>query len=155
MIAAIRSLTGQNPKGYFGDSSIPDQVSVRHIDQEAKRVFRARVVNPKWLNSIKRHGYKGGLEMSATVDYLFGYDATAQILEDWMYEQVARNYILDTATQQFLTEHNPHALRAMTERMLEAADRGLWEQPDAKTIDALKAVYLESESVLEGRTDAG
>ncbi len=89
MIAAIRALTGRQPQHYFGDTHDPARPAVRDLKQECLRVFRTRVVNPKWLESITRHGYKGGLELAATVDYLFGYDATAGVVDDWMYEQVA------------------------------------------------------------------
>jgi cobaltochelatase CobN len=101
MIATIRALTGRQPRHYFGDTHDPARPAVRDLKQEALRVFRTRVVNPKWLEGITRHGYKGGLELAATVDYLFGYDATAGVAEDWMYEQVAQAYALDPAMQEF------------------------------------------------------
>lgn len=89
MIAAIRSLRGTAPDALFGDSSDPAVPKVRTLADEARRVFRSRVVNPRWLAGARRHGYKGALEMAATVDYLFGYDATANVVDDWMYERVA------------------------------------------------------------------
>jgi cobaltochelatase CobN len=150
MIAAIRSLNGRNPKSYFGDNSDPAHAQVRTLQQEAYRVFRSRVVNPKWLESIQRHGYKGGLELAATVDYLFGYDATAQVVEDWMYEQTAQSYALDPQLQAFLRQSNPWALQNITERLLEAAQRGMWAEPDADTLAQLRAVYLQIDADLEG-----
>jgi len=151
MIATIRSLTGQQPKHYFGDSQNPAQPVVRDLKEETLRVFRSRVVNPKWLDSIKKHGYKGGLELTATVDYLFGYDATANVIDDWMYEKVAETYALDANMQQFFAESNPWALHAIAERLLEAAQRGLWAEPSAEVLQGLKEVYLESEGLLEVR----
>ena len=151
MIATIRALTGKPPRSYFGDTHDPARPAVRDLKQEALRVFRTRVANPKWLEGITRHGYKGGLEMAATVDYLFGYDATAGIVEDWMYEQVARAYALDPAMQQFLARSNPWALHAIGERLLEAAQRGLWERPSPSTLAALRDAMLESEALLEAR----
>src|SRR5207245_993280 len=74
MIATVRALTGKNPKQIIGDSSDPARAKARDLDDEARRVFRSRVVNPKWLDSIKRHGYKGAAELAATVDFVFGYD---------------------------------------------------------------------------------
>ncbi|MBV8075380.1 MAG: cobaltochelatase subunit CobN, partial [Planctomycetaceae bacterium] len=127
MIAAIRALTGENPAAYFGDTSNPEHVRVRDLADEARRVFRSRVVNPKWIASVMRHGYKGAFEMAATVDYLFGYEATAQVIDDWMFEGLGRAYLLDPDVQQFLQEKNPWALRSMAERLLEAVDRGMWE----------------------------
>jgi cobaltochelatase CobN len=151
MIAAIRALTGENPAAYFGDTANPENVRVRDLADEAKRVFRSRVVNPKWIASVMRHGYKGAFEMAATVDYLFGYEATAQVIDDWMFEDVSKAYLLDESVQDFLQAKNPWALRSMAERLLEAVDRGLWEQPDPSTVEALREIYLRNESVLERR----
>ena len=151
MIAAIRALTGENPAAYFGDTANPDNVRVRDLADEARRVFRSRVVNPKWIASVMRHGYKGAFEMAATVDYLFGYEATAQVIDDWMFEGLSQAYLLDPKVQEFLQEKNPWALRSMAERLLEAVDRGMWEQPGEETVEALKAIYLRNESLLESR----
>ncbi len=153
MIATIRSLTGQQPRHYFGDTQNPARPAVRDLKEEALRVFRSRVINPKWLESIQRHGYKGGLELTATVDYLFGYDATAQVVDDWMYEKVAETYALDAHMQQFFAENNPWALNAIAERLLEAAQRGLWATPPTELLEALQKVYLQSETLLEGRSE--
>jgi cobaltochelatase CobN len=151
MIATIRALTGQQPRKYFGDSHDPSRAQVRDLKEETLRVFRSRVVNPKWLDSIRRHGYKGGLELTATVDYLFGYDATAQVMDDWMYEQVAETYAMDPEMQHFLEQANPWAQNAIAERLLEAASRGMWAEPKPQTLDALQALYLHSETLLEAR----
>jgi cobaltochelatase CobN len=151
MIATIRALNGRNPKSYFGDNSNPEQAQVRTLQQEAHRVFRSRVINPKWIDGIRRHGYKGALELAATVDYLFGYDATAQVVDDWMYEQTAEVYALDPALQAFFQQSNPWALQSITERLLEAAQRGMWAEPDQETLAALQALYLQIDGELEGR----
>ncbi|WP_207531676.1 cobaltochelatase subunit CobN [Desertivirga arenae] len=154
MIASIRSLTGHRPRAYFGDSQDPSRAVVRDIREEALRVFRSRVVNPKWLESIKKHGYKGGLELTATVDYLFGYDATAQVADDWMYEKVAETYALDKDMQGFFEQNNPWALNAIAERLLEAAQRNMWKSPDPDTLKSLQEIYLQSENILEEKNEA-
>jgi cobaltochelatase CobN len=151
LIATIRSLTGRKPRHYFGDSQNPDRAVVRDLKEEGLRVFRSRVVNPKWLESIRRHGYKGALECTATVDYLFGFDATAEIMEDWMYEEVARRYALDPTMREFFQKSNPWALNAITERLLEAAQRKMWGSPAPGLLDALRDTYLQSETALEAR----
>lgn len=151
MIATIQSLTGKRPRHYFGDSSDPGRPLVRDLKEEALRVFRSRVVNPKWIASIQRHGYKGGLELTATVDYLFGYDATSDILDDWMYEEIAQVYALDNKMQDFFSESNPWALNAITERLLEAAERQMWTEPKPSTLSKLRNLYLSSEAELEAR----
>ena len=150
MTASVRHLSGQQPKTYFGDSSTPERAQVRGLREETLRVYRSRVVNPKWLESIKRHGYKGALEMSATVDYLFGFDATAHVAPDFIYEGLAEHYALNAQTQAFLQESNPWALKAMSERLLEAAQRGMWAEPNPETLERLKQTLVDSEAVLEG-----
>jgi cobaltochelatase CobN len=150
MVAMVRSLTGRNPAAYIGDSAVPDAVKTRTLAEETRRVFRSRVVNPRWIAAMRRHGYKGAFELAATVDYLFGYDATAGVVADWMYEQLAAEYVFDEQTRSFMRKSNPWALRGITERLLEAASRGLWESPDAKTLDQLRQVYLDMEGDLEG-----
>ncbi|WP_213805106.1 cobaltochelatase subunit CobN [Granulicella sp. dw_53] len=149
MVASIRALTGVQPKAYFGDSSRPDTVQVRDLREEALRVYRSRVINPKWIESIQRHGYKGGLELAATVDYIFGFDATAQIVPDFVYEGLAEHYALSQQMRDFLNSSNPWALNAIAERLLEAANRELWENPSPETLAALRGVLLESETLLE------
>ena len=151
MVAMVRSLTGRNPAAYIGDSAVPDAPKTRTLAEETRRVFRSRVVNPRWIAAMRRHGYKGAFELAATVDYLFGYDATAGVVPDWMYEQLAASYVFDEETRSFMRQSNPWALRGITERLLEAASRGLWEAPDAKTLDQLRQVYLDMEGDLESR----
>jgi cobaltochelatase CobN len=125
-------------------------VRTRSLAQEARRVFRSRVVNPRWIAAMQRHGYKGAFELAATVDYLFGYDATAGVVDDWMYAQLAESYVFDQQVGAFIRQSNPWALRGIAERLLEAADRGLWAEPAANVIERLRAAYLELEGQLEG-----
>ncbi|MFI6518360.1 cobaltochelatase subunit CobN [Spirillospora sp. NPDC050679] len=153
MIATVRALTGKAPAAYIGDSTRPDTVRTRTLNEETSRVFRARVINPRWLSAMRRHGYKGAFELAATVDYLFGYDATAGVVADWMYEKLATTYALDPENQKFFEESNPWALHGITERLLEAADRGMWEHPEQATLEALKQLYLKVEGDLESNTD--
>ncbi|RKN15255.1 cobaltochelatase subunit CobN [Micromonospora musae] len=151
MVAMVRHLTGDAPAAYVGDSAMPHDVRTRTLGEETRRVFRARVVNPRWIAAMRRHGYKGAFELAATVDYLFGYDATAGVVDDWMYEKLAAEYVFDPTTRDFLAESNPWALRGITERLLEAADRGLWAEPDPTTLERLRETYLISEGDLEDR----
>jgi cobaltochelatase CobN len=150
MVATVRALTGQAPAAYIGDNTRPDAVRTRTLSEETTRVFRARVVNPRWMTAMRRHGYKGAFEMAATVDYLFGYDATAAVMTDWMYERLTQAYVLDDENRKFMAESNPWALHGMAERLLEAADRGMWARPEPSTLDGLRGVLLETEGDLEG-----
>ncbi len=152
MVATVRAISGREPEAYLGDSSDPSRVITRTLAEETRRVFRARVANPRWIASMIRHGYKGAAELSATVDYLFGYDATTGVAEDWMYEQVSQRYVLDPDVAAFMSRSNPWAARAIVERLLEAADRGLWANPDGRTLDAMTHRYLQLEGELESAT---
>ena len=149
MIATVRALTGSDPKAYVGDSTSPDAVRTRTLQEETTRIFRARVVNPRWIAAMQRHGYKGAFELAATVDYLFGFDATAGVVPDWMYENLAQEYVLDKVNQDFMKHANPWALRGIIEKLGEAADRGLWEFPDPDLVARMAQVYLDVEGDLE------
>ncbi len=153
MIATIRALSGKLPRRYIGDSADPQHIRVRDLKEESLRVFRSRIINPKWLAAMRQHGYKGGLELTATVDYLFGYDATAEVMDDWMYEQISQAYALDAETQNFLRKSNPWALRDIVTRLFEAATRGMWKYPVSQLLDALRDVLLMTEADIEGRSE--
>uniref|UniRef100_UPI0013DF58E5 cobaltochelatase subunit CobN n=1 Tax=Modestobacter sp. KNN46-3 TaxID=2711218 RepID=UPI0013DF58E5 len=150
MVATVRALTGSSPKAYIGDSTRPEHVRTRSLVEETSRVFRARVVNPKWLAAMRRHGYKGAFEMAATVDYLFGYDATTGVVADWMYEKLAQSYVLDPENRAFMEQSNPWALHGIAERLLEAVDRKMWAEPDPALLAELQQAYLDTEGDLEG-----
>ncbi|MBB5118733.1 cobalamin biosynthesis protein CobN [Streptomyces eurocidicus] len=150
MVATVRALKGTAPEAYIGDSTRPETVRTRTLVEETSRVFRARVVNPRWIEAMRRHGYKGAFELAATVDYLFGYDATTGVVPDWMYDKLAQTYVLDPENRAFLQEANPWALHGIAERLLEAESRGMWAKPDAETLDGLRQAFLETEGELEG-----
>ncbi|AZA09288.1 cobaltochelatase subunit CobN [Corynebacterium pseudopelargi] len=149
MVATVRALSGNDPEAYVGDSTRQETVKTRTLHEESRRVFRARVVNPRWIEAMRKHGYKGAFEMSATVDYLFGYDATTGLMEDWMYETLTQTYVQQPENREFFEQSNPWALRDIAERLLEAADRNLWEQPTQESLDALRQAYLDMEGKLE------
>jgi cobaltochelatase CobN len=152
LVAAVASISNSAPRAYFGDSSNPSHPGVRTLQGEALRVYRSRVVNPKWLDAMQRHGYRGGLEMAATVDSLFGFSATAGIVTDWMFEGIAETYA-DGDAQRFLQRDNPWALNVIVERLLEAEQRGLWT-PKPQTLERLRAVLLQSEAGIEEVAEA-
>jgi cobaltochelatase CobN len=149
MVAAVRTLQGRNPQIYFGDHARPHNPKIRTLAEEIDRVYRARVVNPKWIAGVMRHGYKGAFEMAATLDYLFAYDVTTHAVPDFMYAGVARAYLLDPQVQQFLRSYNPWALRDMSERLLEAHQRGYWQEQAQELLPQIEALMLEMEAQLE------
>ena len=152
MIATVRALSGREPAAYLGDSADPEKVRVRTLAEQTRRIFRARVANPRWIGSMVRHGFKGAAELAATVDYLFGYDATTGVASDWMYEQVAEKYLLDEDVAAFFDQANPWAARSIAEKLLEAVQRGLWAQASDEVVADIKARYLALEDQLEGTT---
>ena len=152
MVAAVRALTGRAPHAWFGDSANPEQPQVRALAEEAARVVRSRVLNPKWIDAMRRHGYKGAFELAATVDYLFGYDATTGVVQDWMYERVTDAYVGDADMRAFFADSNPWALRSIAERLLEAGRRGMWSEPSDAARKTLEEAVLEAEGWEEART---
>ena len=144
MLAAAESLSGSKTASYHGDHSQPDLPKIRTLKEELNRVVRSRAANPKWIEGVKRHGYKGAFEMAATVDFLFAFDATTELIDDHQYALLADAYLLDPATREFIEQHNPAALRDMTERMLEAQQRGLWQEP-GEYKEALENLLLDIE----------
>ncbi|WP_348762394.1 cobaltochelatase subunit CobN [uncultured Salinisphaera sp.] len=147
--AAGAAKGGQRPAIYHGDHSDPSSPRVRTLDEEINRVMRSRVTNPKWISAMQGHGYKGAFEMAATMDYLFAYDATTDTVADYQYENVADAFVHDTANRAFLEQHNPDALQDMSERLMEAIQRGLWAEPGTHR-QRLEDVLLDIDAAREG-----
>ncbi|MBV9489717.1 MAG: cobaltochelatase subunit CobN [Verrucomicrobia bacterium] len=147
--AAVHALRGDPPAVYHGDSSRPEQPKMRTLREELVRVIRSRVLNPRWIEAMRRHGYKGAFEFAATVDYLFGYGVTTGLVSPHHYEEVARAVLLAPEQQAFFHQHNPEALQEAAERLLEAAERGVWRSPDPRTLADLESVVLEVGAQLE------
>jgi len=126
LAVTIRHLSGSQPVLYHADHSRPESPRIRTLAEEVARVVRARVVNPKWIAGVMRHGYKGAFEMAATVDYLFAFAATARVVGDHHFDAVFEAYLVDPKVLAFLRENNPDALREMAARLSEAQERGLW-----------------------------
>ena len=142
--AAVSVLRGAEPATYHGDSANPEAPKMRTLGEEFVRVLYSRAINPLWISAMRRHGYKGAFEMAATVDYLYGYAATTDIVADRHFEAVARSLLLDQ--EAFFREHNPDALREATSKLLEAAHRGLWSAPEGGTFNALETLALSLEA---------
>ncbi len=152
MIAAVRSIKGGPPQSFVGDSSDPEATKLRTAAEEARFIFRSRMLNPKWLEGLKRHGYRGAQELSAAIDYTFAWDAAADIIEPWMYQSLAQQFLFDDDSREWIEENSPHALRHMSGKLLEAIDRRMWS-PDSSTRERLESMYLDAEDLLEGDED--
>jgi len=152
MDVTVKTITGKAPRSFYGDSSDPKRVKIRSTAEEIRYCFRARLVNPKWIESMKKHGYHGAAEFSRQIDYVLGWDATEEVIEDWMYEELAQKFVLDKSMQKWLKDVNPYALHNMTERLLEAIERGMWHtSEDMKR--KLQQIYLQVDGLLEGTNE--
>lgn len=152
MIAAVRSIKGSEPRSYCGDSTDRSRVTMHSVQEEAKRIFRSESINPKYIAGMMEHGYKGAADMANMIAHSFQWDATSAVMEDWMYEKYAEKYTFDSKVQEWLREVNPWALQRMTEILLEAEQRGLWQaKPETKT--ELQEIYLSIEGEIEERAD--
>lgn len=126
MSAAAEQLGGSRPAIYHNDHSRPEKPVIRSLEEEIGRVVRARVVNPKWIDGVMRHGYKGAFEIAATVDYMFAFAATTGAVRDHHFEAAYQAFVVDERVADFLREKNPAAFAELAERFLEAIDRNLW-----------------------------
>jgi cobaltochelatase CobN len=154
MNAAVKSASGRYARSYSGDSSDPRKPRIRSTEEEGRFVFRTRVLNPKWIEGMKRHGFKGAGDLSKLIDVVFHWDASSAILADWQYAEMAKTYAFDPAMQEFFKQHNPYAMQNIVERLLEAIARGLWENP-GEDKDKLEALLLEAEGAIEDSLSMG
>jgi len=148
LIVANKTVRGKLPFSLVGDSSDPKRIVMRTTQEEAKHVLRSRLVNPKWLKGMMRHGYKGAGDISHMMDVALGWDATAEVMEDWMYEAMANKYALDDDIKEWMEKVNPHARQNILDKLLEAISRGMW-QADEKMQERLRDEYLEIEGEIE------
>ena len=153
MIAVVRAIKGSAPRSYCGDSTDRTRVVMHSVQEDAKRIFRSESINPKFIEGLMQHGYKGAADMANMLAHSFQWDATSAVMEDWMYEKYAEKYTFDKKVQDWLREVNPWALQRMTEILLEAEQRGMW-QAKPETKEELQKLYLDMEGELEDRADA-
>ncbi len=148
MTATARHLSGKEVKTYYGDTRNPEHVEVRDLADEIRRVVRTKLLNPKWIEGMKRHGYKGAGDISKRIGRVYGWEATTREVDDWIFDDIAKTFMLNEENRKFFEEHNPWALEEIARRLIEAAERGLWS-PAEDVKEALKAVYLEIEGWIE------
>ncbi|WP_303863923.1 cobaltochelatase subunit CobN, partial [Alkalibaculum bacchi] len=148
MVAAITTHSGEQKPAYVPSTSDTDHIETVSLHEEASRVMRARVNNPKWIEGLKKHGYRGAKQVSAMVDFTFGWDATTNVIDDWMYDCIANRYAFDKENSDWIREVNPWALHNISERLLEAHQRGMWNATEEQ-VEKLKNIYIEMEGNLE------
>ncbi|MDQ1275779.1 MAG: cobaltochelatase CobN, partial [Euryarchaeota archaeon] len=148
LTAAAKQASGKDVRVYFGDTREPQHVEVRDMADEMRRVVRTRLLNPKWIEGMKQHGYKGAQDISKRVGRVYGWEASTQEVDDWIFDDITKTFVLDEEMRRFFEENNPYALEEMARRLLEAQSRGLWN-PDPELLEELKNSYLEIESWME------
>ena len=150
--AAVKAIRGREAVSYMGDSSDTDNLRLRTAQEECRFVFRSKIDNPKWTEGLKKHGFSGPKELSKLFDYTVGWSATSDIVEKWMYDDLAERFVLDEENREWIKDENPYAMMAMLARLQEAIQRGFWDA-DADMRERLKEVYLEFEERIEEITD--
>ncbi len=148
MTAAARELSNKDIKTYYGDTREVTNVEVRTLSEEINRVVRGKLLNPKWIEGQKRHGYKGAGDISKRVGRVYGWEATTEEVDDWIFDEITKTFIVDAENRAFFRDNNPWALEEMSRRLMEAYQRGLW-QPEEGMIEEIQDSYLELEGFLE------
>jgi cobaltochelatase CobN len=152
--AAARHYSGNEVKPYYGDTREPENVEVRDLADEIRRVVRTKLLNPKWINGMKDHGYKGASDIMKRVTRVYGWSASTQEVDDWIFNEIADTFVNNGEMREFFEENNPHALEEIARRLLEASQRSLWDA-DPRVRDELKKNYLEIESWMEDQSGQG
>ena len=147
--AAVRSVSGRMPMSVIGCSADTSNLRLRSIAEEGRYIFRSKIMNPKWVEGLKQHGFKGAEEISNMAEYVFAWDATSDIIEPWMYQSIADRFLLDDDNSEWLRDANPYAMYETAAWLLEAVGRGMWE-PDEATRRALEQLYMDLEGQFEG-----
>ena len=145
---AAETISGKEVQVYHGDTRDPDRPAIREMKDEIERVVRTRLLNPKWIEGKKRHGYKGAGDISKRVDHVYGWSATTKLVADWVFNEMAERFVIDEEMREWFKENNPWALEEMGRRLIEAAERELWK-PDAELLEKLKEPYLVLEGLME------
>lgn len=152
LVACVKANSGKAPVSVTGHTDDPDRPAVRDTARETARIMRSRILNPKWLEGLKRHGFKGAQEISKAVDSFFGWDASAEVAQDWMYESIAKQFLFDRDTREWIEAVNSGVVYNVAGKLLEAGRRGMWNAKK-ETLDELMRIYLRTEGLLEeGKT---
>ncbi|MDR3161799.1 MAG: cobaltochelatase subunit CobN [Spirochaetaceae bacterium] len=149
MVSAVSLHAGEMKPAFIPNTADRDRPELFSLHEEASRIMRARINNPRWIAGLKPHGYRGAQEVSEMVDIVFGWDAVSSVIDDWMYGAIADRYVFNEETSRWLREVNLRALQNISARLLEAAARGMWKAPE-ETLERLHAVYIEVEGEIEG-----
>ena len=152
MNSFVRAYGNPDAISVMGDGSDPKKVKIRDTKDELQYVYRSKILNPKFIDGLKKHGYRGVSEIANLTEYTFVWDATSDIVDDWVYEKLVERYLFDDDTREWMEDENPHAMMDMMNRLMEAYERGMW---DAKpeTLERMKEIFLELEERIEEVND--
>ena len=151
LTAAAKNASGKEVKTYYGDTRNPAKIEVRDLADEIRRVVRTKLLNPKWIEGMKRHGYKGAGDISKRIGRVYGWEATTEQVDDWIFDEIAETFVLNEENRKFFEENNPWALEEVGRRLLEAEQRDLWDA-NPEVLQQLKQAYLEIEGWMEEKT---
>ena len=152
--AAVKALTGREVDLIQVDTRDVTNVKVVNVKDEVERIVRAKLLNDAWIKEMMKHGYRGASEFSKKILHLYGWHAVADVVEDWVFNEVARKYVLNEGMRNWFERHNPYALEEIVRRLLEAAERGLW-RPQKDLLNKLREIYSEVEGILEEGLSGG
>jgi len=145
---AVERHAGGRPAVYLSDALSRD-ARVRTLPEMVRLETRAKTLNPKWYEGMLGHGFRGVAEIESHVTNTFGWSATADAVDGWVYEEVARTYVLDGEMLERLSRLNPHSARSLVARLLEAEGRGFW-QADPDVVERLREAFSDLEDRVEG-----
>lgn len=148
LASAVKKVKGDYVKSYSADSSDPSKTKIKDVEEETSFIMRSRILNPKWYDGLKKHGYKGAQEISAMMDIAFGWDATTNVIKDWMYDSICDTYVLNKESRDWIESVNKWALNNISERLIEANQRGMWQTDDDR-IKELRKIYIQTEGLIE------
>lgn len=154
MTAAARHFNSNDVKVYYGDTREPDHVYVHDIADEVRRVTRSKILNPKWIEAMKKAGYNGAAAISTRTEHLMGWQASTGEVDGWIFDEISKTFVLNEEMKDFFQDKNPYAFEELTRRLLETNQRGLWDA-DPEILEGLKNTYLEVESWLEDEVGEG
>ena len=147
--SAIKKINGKFPQMYHGDLSKYGLSKISKLSDQINKVVRARVLNPKWIVGMMENGYKGAFEFSATLDYLYAFDATTETVSDWCYEEVYKSWLCNQDIKNFFLKNNPWALRDISQRLLEIINREMWKNTSSDVVENLKEIIINTDSIIE------
>ncbi|GAB6100965.1 cobaltochelatase subunit CobN [Thermococcus atlanticus] len=151
---AVEALTGRNVEVVQTDTRDVSDAKIIDMKDELERVVRAKLLNDRWIDEMKKHGYRGANEFSKKILHLYGWEATTKLVEDWVFDEIAQKYVLDEEMRRWFEEHNPYAIEEIARRLIEAYERGLWETSN-ELIERLMEAYSEIEGLLEEHLGEG